>query len=323
MADAASPPPSKPRGAREGRAGRSPKAKATGAGSPSNGSPASAAKEKGGKPRDSAVVLQLTRTKMCAFFERGKCSSMTCRYAHSPSELRAPPNLAKTKMCKAFIQGTCKDGENCGYAHSEGELRVTEGIYKTQICNFYERGYCKKGDRCTHAHGSTDLRPPGAAPAATPPGKAAEGHSTLRQRRSPLPLAELLINSEGNAQPAAPTPQKSVAEMASLAFSPMPSSPLWGYGMHQWSPSDLPLWPRDPVDLLVERRAATPASAALTPEPLPRPELRHPWEPSQPDRVAVKLSERLASLDAVVRELANDVAGLRGSSGQSRVLHKI
>eukprot|EP00933_Yihiella_yeosuensis_P025543 TRINITY_DN19804_c0_g1_i2.p1 TRINITY_DN19804_c0_g1~~TRINITY_DN19804_c0_g1_i2.p1 ORF type:complete len:585 (-),score=159.70 TRINITY_DN19804_c0_g1_i2:488-2242(-) len=127
---------------------------------------------------DTAVMLQLTKTKMCAFFERGKCSSETCRYAHSESELRLAPNLQKTKLCKAFLQGNCSR-EDCFYAHGESDLRVTAGIYKTQMCNFFERGHCKKGDRCNHAHGSTDLRPPaskkdstGAPPTPVPLGEA-------------------------------------------------------------------------------------------------------------------------------------------------------
>ncbi|CAE7028638.1 APUM5 [Symbiodinium sp. CCMP2456] len=109
--------------------------------------------------RDSAVVLQLAKTKMCSFYEKGKCSSETCRYAHSLEELRCPPNLQKTKLCKSFLQGKCVHGENCSFAHGDSDLRVTSGIYKTQMCNFYERGHCKKGDRCNHAHGDADLRP--------------------------------------------------------------------------------------------------------------------------------------------------------------------
>jgi len=96
---------------------------------------------------------------MCAFFERGKCSSDTCKYAHSADELKQAPNLQKTKLCKAFLQGKCKEAENCVFAHGEADLRVTQGIYKTQMCNFFQRGHCKKGDRCNHAHGDIDKRP--------------------------------------------------------------------------------------------------------------------------------------------------------------------
>merc|ERR1719443_621211 len=197
--------------------------------------------------RDNAVTVQLTKTKMCAFFQRGKCASENCRYAHSAVELRSAPNLQKTKLCRAFLNGECNN-ENCFFAHGEADLRVTEGIYKTQICNFFERGYCKKGDRCNHAHGVNDLRPPTPV-ATTPMSKTSPSSSqgtgrSSQTRRSPLPLSELLvIDSEANANYSPsyhtipPTPTKSVTELAQLAFSPVHSSPLWSqYGMQSLSP---------------------------------------------------------------------------------------
>mmetsp|Transcript_55068 Transcript_55068/g.87346 ORF Transcript_55068/g.87346 Transcript_55068/m.87346 type:complete len:408 (-) Transcript_55068:111-1334(-) len=251
----------------EGKIGRSPKAK-TNIGA---NSPESAVKEKNTKIKDNAVTMQLSKTKMCAFFERGKCASTNCRYAHSVDELRIAPNLQKTKLCRAYLSGGCNN-ENCFYAHGDGDLRVTQGIYKTQICNFFERGYCKKGDRCNHAHGAADLRPLAQGPTcATPMSKSSTmstntGGESTRSRRSPLPLAELLVDSEGNFNIIPPTPTKSVSELASLAFSPMPSaipsSPMWGqYGMHGLSPvsalgpvgdlaSRLPF--RDAVDILTD-----------------------------------------------------------------------
>jgi len=213
--------------------------------SPQSGSPplSPPAEKDREKKKDSAVVLQLTKTKMCAFFEKGKCSSETCRYAHSLSELRCPPNLQKTKLCKSFLQGKCKLGENCSFAHGDADLRVTSGIYKTQMCNFYERGHCKKGDRCNHAHGDADLRPtfsPRKTPAKekgfttvpqTPegrtPSKLLNGgaadfspykDSEPSQRKERLPLAELLESQEETEADKACQP--SVAELAALAFGP-------------------------------------------------------------------------------------------------------
>jgi len=193
--------------------------------SPKNALTPTQAEDKAGNPKnqlkgqgENAVMLQLNKTKMCAFFERGKCASTDCRYAHSASELRPSPNLQKTKICRAFMQGDCQDGENCGFAHGEGDLRVTHGVYKTQMCNFFERGYCKKGDRCNHAHGPPDLRPPAAdgqqiirLPAASSPmSKTPNSHTstnegldspTVRSNSSvgsitPLPLAELIQNGD-------------------------------------------------------------------------------------------------------------------------------
>lgn len=256
----------------QSKAGRSPMPKV----SAGLSSPQSSIKEKNSaKARDNAVTMQLTKTKMCAFFERGKCASTNCRYAHSATELRCAPNLQKTKLCRAFLSGGCND-ENCFFAHGETDLRVTEGIYKTQICNFFERGYCKKGDRCNHAHGAQDLRP--TVPAATTPlGKTSPSSTgeSSRSRRSPLPLSELLVaDSEANMNLSPsyntipPTPTKSITELAQLAFSPVHSSPLWGqYSMHPLSPAAAlgavgavgpvgdvaTMWqPRDAVDMLVQ-----------------------------------------------------------------------
>jgi len=263
----------------EPKIGRSPKATEN----TQISSPRSSTKDKTLKlARDNAVTIQLTKTKMCAFFERGKCASANCRYAHSAAELRSAPDLHKTKLCRAFLSGGCND-ENCFYAHGEGDLRVTDGIYKTQICNFFERGYCKKGDRCNHAHGTNDLRPPTPSTvASTPLGKtspSSQGDST-RQRRSPLPLSELLvIDSEANMgmsphyNTIPPTPTKSVTELAQLAFSPAAQSPMWGQYppvMHPLSPMSAlgpmgdvtSMWPpRDAVDMLVQdQRMVSPAA---------------------------------------------------------------
>jgi hypothetical protein len=411
MAVAATPTPSMPLElplaaiAEQSMIGRSPKPMASTPQPASISSPQSSMKEKNAKAaqlRDNAVTMQLTKTKMCAFFERGKCASTNCRYAHSAAELRLAPNLQKTKLCRAFLSGGCND-ENCFFAHGEGDLRVTEGIYKTQICNFFERGYCKKGDRCNHAHGIQDLRPP-TPTAMTPLGKTSPSSSqgeSVRPRRSPLPLSELLVSdSEANINlsPAyntiPPTPTKSITELAQLAFSPVHSSPLWGQyaGMHPLSPmgplgamNDVTaMWaPRDAVDMLVqdpqihsptslmytmemetsaellERQLPTMAHLtpqknlemlALHPSPLhcPAPGLdlsgstlsaaaqsaysasSHSsppgLEPSNPspearDPLMVNLSERLASLDAVVLGLGNDIASLK--SDPNKKLHRI
>ncbi|CAE6918489.1 Zc3h6 [Symbiodinium sp. CCMP2592] len=181
---------------------------------------------------------------VCSFYEKGKCSSETCRYAHSLEELRCPPNLQKTKLCKSFLQGKCAHGENCSFAHGDSDLRVTSGIYKTQMCNFYERGHCKKGDRCNHAHGDADLRPsfsPQKTPvrekgrigvaetpdACTPPKVVFGGEGGRSPKLGPesskkerLPLAELL-ESQAGAQPESDMPcQASVSELAAMAFAP-------------------------------------------------------------------------------------------------------
>jgi hypothetical protein len=389
------------------------------------------AKDKAKTGKENAVMLQLTKTKMCTFFQRGRCASNNCRYAHSSVELRHQPNMQKTKLCKQFLQGDCQD-RNCMYAHGEQDLRVTDGIYKTQMCNFFERGYCKKGDRCNHAHGPVDLRPPATAEAppsapvpmmmqstpSTPMPKmggmsplgAFDMPSSMRGWRSPLPLTELLVDNEANINApmsvVPPTPTKSVVELASMSFSPMPSSPLWGYGTGQGLLSPAPglssvdhqtLGRYDPVEVLLDQMRANPqqhptgltSAAAHTMPPAPpqigqmggyplglelqRPPMpdahqllnwqleqqhvehhqhqqHHEWlspaasmhygsvppppalsppvfqpsglesvgmwqsehaVPRHHDPVAINLSDRLASLDAVVRGLSADIAVMK------------
>lgn len=252
------------------------------------------------------------------------------------------------------------------FAHGDGDLRVTAGIYKTQMCNFFERGYCKKGDRCNHAHGVADLRPSsGAAATARAAQAPAAMHGGATQKRSALPLAELLADPEDALRPSAPTPTKSVTELASLAFSPMPQSPLWApYGMpgHPMSPPVAPLgagalargdplaalWPRDPIDMLVDKHTnkenEMPYALVMDPNPfhvssglytaseqtptpqssaLGREAAGHLPEPWSGAKVAVDLNERLANLDVVVRELSADVADLCGAGEGKRLLHKI
>jgi len=239
-------------------------------------SPQSSIKEKNTKGPDTAVTQQLAKTKMCAFFERGKCATSNCRYAHSAAELRIVPNLQKTKLCRAFLAGRCTD-DNCSFAHGEGDLRVTDGIYKTQVCNFFERGYCKKGDRCNHAHGMVDLRPKTPSTAATTPlskvSPSSIGDASTR-RRNPLPLSELLVSdtdmSGSLLLPAysptysgiPPTPTRSVTELAQFAYSPAHTPLCSQYMGYPMSPTAL--WqPRDAVDMLVQDpRMMSPAAAS-------------------------------------------------------------
>lgn len=303
-----------------------------------------AVKEAPSKAPGNAVAMQLAKTKMCSFFERGRCSLENCRYAHAVEELRVAPNLQKTKLCRAFMQGYCSAGENCGFAHGEEDLRVTEGVYKTQICNFFERGHCKKGARCNHAHGVADLRPtekapPGLGacadalppatklvqelkgpreprqPLATPPGLPAQrGEARAERAFSPLTLAELLASSEAS------TP--SVAELASLAFSPVPST-AWGpFSTAPCSPQTTELGeltpPRhlDPLKVLLEHSGK---AASLVPTWKPGMSLCEPalTERLLPDPVVIDLSKRLASLDMAVQQLTADVKGIRDASIRS------
>lgn len=274
------------------------------------------------------MTAQLLKTKMCSFFERGKCASATCRYAHSANELRSAPNLQKTKMCRMFLQGSCKDGENCPYAHGDSDLKFTEGIYKTQICNFWERGHCKKGDRCNHAHGPLDLRPtapatPQARPRADPP----DGGTAPRPQRA-LPLEELLfVDAEENAKadPLTPARQKAT-ELDNLLVTPL----TWQYGVAGLlTPSPAAATPNmcfaQTPALPLARPFGSPLAAVNSPaaaeetnavpaSPLalgePREEEGHEFQDLS------RITASMSRIDAVVRDIATDLRGITASCAE-------
>jgi len=65
------------------------------------------------------------KTKLCKFHLSGQCDKGgECRFAHSPDELQAVPDLSCTKVCPRFMRlGFCSDSK-CKYAHERSELRV-------------------------------------------------------------------------------------------------------------------------------------------------------------------------------------------------------
>jgi hypothetical protein len=331
---------------------RSPKngaVKVTGTKSPTNTIEEMTAAEKKQQVKDNAVTAQLTKTKMCAFFSRGRCASTNCRYAHSADELRILPNLQKTKLCRAFLQGHCGE-DNCPFAHGEEDLRVTEGIYKTQICNFFERGYCKKGDRCNHAHGPEDLRP------CTPSTKSSSVSADIgfnmdsnlseekkpqeecvilqqppqkKSTRSPLPLAELLLDDNTEyASHAAPTPTKSGSQAMQQSLTPLGvqtgigqvpdwhlSSGLASFGqMHPMSPvGSYPLSPTGPM---------YPGSPLGMPTPSPSPiDMLSMYGPREPLDVLVPQQSQLNPASAAPgMGFAYDPALLGAPSAMTQIL---
>ncbi|KAF7456413.1 putative zinc finger protein [Cryptosporidium felis] len=73
------------------------------------------------------VRRQLYKTKMCAFYNVGKCTrGNLCAFAHSVQELRPLPDLRFTRLCELTKRGDiCRD-VNCTFAHSLNDLRTTE-----------------------------------------------------------------------------------------------------------------------------------------------------------------------------------------------------
>lgn len=67
------------------------------------------------KPILISLKNRISKTKMCIQFSRGNClRGNLCSFAHSPAELREPPNLAKTRLCDMFKStGTCSMNDRC------------------------------------------------------------------------------------------------------------------------------------------------------------------------------------------------------------------
>mmetsp|Transcript_132581 Transcript_132581/g.424232 ORF Transcript_132581/g.424232 Transcript_132581/m.424232 type:complete len:548 (+) Transcript_132581:146-1789(+) len=103
-------------------------------------------------------LKQFHKTKMCAFFQKGKCKmGERCRFAHLWDELLGVPDLMKTKLCVSFLRGSCTD-DSCIFAHGYQELRSTGGVYKTALCRWRFAGWCNAGESCRYAHTSDELR---------------------------------------------------------------------------------------------------------------------------------------------------------------------
>lgn len=69
----------------------------------------------------------------------------------------------KTKMCKFYEVGKCKRGARCFYAHSHEELQDMPDLAYTRICPTVHAGKKCMNNACTYAHKRTELRAPVAA----------------------------------------------------------------------------------------------------------------------------------------------------------------
>ena len=88
---------------------------------------------------DNVVTMQLYKTRICSFYDAGRCGLANCKFAHGACQLKNAPNLKKTKLCFDFLRGCCPKGDSCSFAHCNEDLRVTEGVYKTQLCHFFPK----------------------------------------------------------------------------------------------------------------------------------------------------------------------------------------
>merc|ERR1740139_289860 len=114
-----------------------------------------------------SVQQNFRKTRMCNAITDGRCSlGASCRFAHSPDELVAAPDLTKTRLCFNYFRQQCND-PCCRFAHGYEELRGTETLYKTGLCHGWASGSCRFGASCRFAHGVEELRT-SAIPGGTP-----------------------------------------------------------------------------------------------------------------------------------------------------------
>lgn len=106
-------------------------------------------------PAETPFRNQFFKTSLCKFYKTNKCQrGNACVYAHSPDELRSPPDLQKTSLCN---KGKDCNNPNCSFAHSVHDLRSTDLFYKTAICRFHVAGLCYSGSSCRYAHDPREL----------------------------------------------------------------------------------------------------------------------------------------------------------------------
>ncbi|CEL98369.1 unnamed protein product [Vitrella brassicaformis CCMP3155] len=104
------------------------------------------------------TAMQCYKTKLCRFHLESRClRGENCTFAHNAVELRAPPDLSRTKICGLWAKGRCND-PSCKFAHGHQELKSPAACYKTSLCFLWQKGMCNAGERCRYAHGVEELR---------------------------------------------------------------------------------------------------------------------------------------------------------------------
>lgn len=79
------------------------------------------------RKRDPRVRSQCIKTRLCVFFEEGRCNKGdACDFAHGADELERPVDLRKTSICKQWEKNQCRrNAAQCRFAHGSADLRRT------------------------------------------------------------------------------------------------------------------------------------------------------------------------------------------------------
>jgi len=98
---------------------------------------------------------QFRKTRLCRWYEQGRCDFPNCRFAHGIHELRQRPSLRCTSICPALTRwGACTNPQ-CEFAHSKSELRATPIFDRTVPCREWLSGHCENPN-CRWRHSESE-----------------------------------------------------------------------------------------------------------------------------------------------------------------------
>jgi len=91
----------------------------------------------GGPPFGLQCTRALEKTKLCKFYDSGRCKlGLACTFAHGRHQLRPQPRLFRTQLCSGFVAaGGCRYGEECRFAHSLEEVRPVEAAVEDPMAD--------------------------------------------------------------------------------------------------------------------------------------------------------------------------------------------
>lgn len=117
-------------------------------------------------PPRKQCVEAFKKTAICRYYPRCHLGE-TCRFAHSPDELRTRPNLTKTRMCAGYCDGRCRlPASKCGFAHGKHDLRPREvPVFKDPPSKISQRAKQQKWEEesTTRTPSTTDGSSPSCA----------------------------------------------------------------------------------------------------------------------------------------------------------------
>eukprot|EP00746_Dinoflagellata_sp_MGD_P102377 gnl/MRDRNA2_/MRDRNA2_41873_c0_seq1.p1 gnl/MRDRNA2_/MRDRNA2_41873_c0~~gnl/MRDRNA2_/MRDRNA2_41873_c0_seq1.p1 ORF type:complete len:273 (+),score=55.54 gnl/MRDRNA2_/MRDRNA2_41873_c0_seq1:119-820(+) len=125
------------------------------------GGPGKGGGNMGGQPPQTAGGPEAFKTRICTFFEQGKCTrGDACTFAHGEHELNRSKGGGKGGYGGGGMQpGGTNFGKGAGGPPMQalGGANGVDRSFKTKMCTFFEQGKCTRGAACTFAHDPSEL----------------------------------------------------------------------------------------------------------------------------------------------------------------------